>query len=411
MSLSAADQARAAAHGRLVPTLALVTCAQIVATASVLALTALAPAAARDLGVGVYFIGYQISVIYAAGMFTSAVAGTLVQRFGAVRIERLALLLFVAGFLGLASASVWLVLLATVLIGFGYGLNNPAASQMLMPVTPARARNFVFSLKQSGVPLGGVVASLALPALAAHLGWRGALALAAAAPAAIWLWAVILHGPGGTGADRRARLGRGIIDEQSFIWRDARLRVLAVLGLLYSAVQLAASAFAVVTLLHDLGWGALAAGGLAAAMQLAGAFGRVGWGVIADRIGGDFRALGLIGFISGLCCLLFPLLPALPAAAQIALFVVLGATSIGWNGVFLAAVARYAPPARVGAITGGVLVYTFVGVIIGPSGFAAVYLLAGSYGGAFGVFSLFGFLGAVLSLQADRRRRRQQPAV
>ncbi|MGJ8625214.1 MAG: hypothetical protein ACSHW1_20930 [Yoonia sp.] len=45
---------------------------QIVAPVSVLALTALAP----DLGVGAYWIGYQVSFIYFAGLFASFGAGS-----------------------------------------------------------------------------------------------------------------------------------------------------------------------------------------------------------------------------------------------------------------------------------------------------------------------------------------------
>jgi nitrate/nitrite transporter NarK len=157
------------------------------------------------------------------------------------------------------------------------------------------------------------------------------------------------------------------------------------------------SAFAVVALVHDAGWSVLAAGSVAAAMQFAGAFGRIFWGVVADRLGGGFLTLALLGLMGGIGYASFFWLADLPAFAQVALFVAMGAVTIGWNGVLLAEVAHNAPESRVGAITGGVLVYTFIGVIVGPSSFAALYALIGHYGASFLAFSLFGFAGMVIA--------------
>src|SRR5690625_7449878 len=43
-----------------------------------------------------------------------------------------------------------------------------------------------------------------------------------------------------------------------------------------------------------------------------------------------------------------------------------GATAIGWNGVYLAEVARLAPAGQAGLMTGGTLFFTYLGVVIGP---------------------------------------------
>ena len=48
---------------RLLATLVSATLIQVVATVSVLGLTALAPYAAADLGIGAHWIGYQISLV------------------------------------------------------------------------------------------------------------------------------------------------------------------------------------------------------------------------------------------------------------------------------------------------------------------------------------------------------------
>ncbi|WP_170976408.1 MFS transporter [Rhizobium sp. FKL33] len=376
-------------------TLSTATLIQIVATTSVLALTAIAPAVAADLEVGAYWIGYQISLIYASGMFSSAVAGTLVQRYGPVRVEQAALFCFALGFAGIATSWIPAIVLASLLIGLGYGLNNPAASEMLSRVTPPSKRNLIFSVKQSGVPLGGIVASFAFPFLSRYMDWRLALLAGVLASVATMGLLTLTHA---ATAPRRAEarsLVKGLVDEQALIWKDRKLRTLSVLGFAYSAMQLSVSAFAVVTLTHDAGWSLLAAGGVAAGMQFAGAAGRIFWGVAADRLGGGFVTLALLGLLGGGGYAGLYWLALMPHFLQAALFILMGGVTIGWNGVLLAEVAHNAPEGRVGAIMGGVLVYTFIGVIVGPSSFAALYAVTGHYGASFLAFSSFGFLGMV----------------
>ncbi|MBJ3777631.1 MFS transporter [Acuticoccus mangrovi] len=387
--------------------LTIVTLIQIVATATLLALTALAPAVAETLGIGAYTIGYQISLLYVAGTVASAVAGTLVARWGATHVQALTLVCFAVGYLGLASANVPAIIAASIIIGFGYGLNNPASSQLLSRVTPSRLRNLVFSMKQSGVPLGGIVAAFVFPAIASVAGWRWALIAGLAGPVLMGVALALTHADAPEEIDRTARLRTGLVADQKRIWQTPALRALSLVGMSFSALQLSISAFAVVTLVEVAGWGIVAAGSIAAAMQAAGAICRVVWGAAADRIGGGFIALAIIGVLSASATASLSMMAELPSAVTVVLFIVVGTTAIGWNGVLLAETARHAPRQSVGAITGGVLVYTFIGVIFGPSGFAAIYSLTDSYPTAFLVFAACGLIGASVALGAHLGERRR----
>lgn len=383
-------------------TLSRMTAVQIVATASVLALTALAPVVAQTLGVGAYWIGYQVSFIYFAGLFASLSAGSLVVRLSGEAIIAVELVLLILGLLLLASAVPVLMVLASVLFGIAYGINNPASSVILQKVTPSRWRSFVFSLKQSGVPLGAVVANGFLPLLALWLsGWQAAILTLALFPLAL-LPATLRQM---FRASRPARYaGPGVfataIAEQRTVLRDPSLRTLAALGGLFSAMQLTVTAFAVVSLV-EIGWSIPAAGVLGAALQIAGALGRVGWGVVADRFG-PYRVLSMLGFVGGGLSLALYFQPVLPVPVLTAVLISLGACASGWNGVFLAAIACSASPGQVGAATGAILSYTFIGVIIGPSLFAAIFYVLGSYPLCFAAFSIPGLVGGVLGARHHR---------
>ena len=67
---------------------------------------------------------------------------------------------------------------------------------------------------------------------------------------------------------------------------------------------------------------------------------------------------------------------------------IFGATAVGWNGVYLAEVARLAPAARISEATGGCLFFTFLGVVVTPPVFNAVLALSASYAVAYAIFGV-----------------------
>jgi MFS family permease len=113
------------------------------------------------------------------------------------------------------------------------------------------------------------------------------------------------------------------------------------------------------------------------------------WGVLADRVLTRRAMLGLLGIGMGVSALIaLAAGPGWPTWLLIVYASAFGATAVGWNGVFLAEVARVAPAGRTSEATGGCLFFTFLGVVITPPSFNAVLALAGSYSVAYAVFAL-----------------------
>jgi MFS family permease len=158
------------------------------------------------------------------------------------------------------------------------------------------------------------------------------------------------------------------------------LAMLATCSFFFSATQLSLVTY-LVTYLHDsLGQGLVAAGVALSVSQFAGVGGRVFWGYVSDRFLGARRMLallaGLMAFSSVATALLSSDMPMLLVLGILALF---GASAIGWNGVYLAEVARQAPKGQASLATGGTLAVTFLGVVLGPPLFGALSGLFGSY--------------------------------
>ena len=118
--------------------------------------------------------------------------------------------------------------------------------------------------------------------------------------------------------------------------------------------------------------------------QAAGIVARIMWGVLADRGGRPLRVLGGIGIAMALCAIAFGLIsPAWPRMLVVLVCAAFGATAIGWNGVFLAEVAREAPPGRAGEATGGTLFFTYFGILVGPPLFTLLVESGVSYAAAY----------------------------
>ncbi|MDA0305577.1 MAG: MFS transporter [Proteobacteria bacterium] len=379
------------------------TVVQALATMCVIFPSAIAPELARAFGVPAALIGFQVSLVYLGAMMTSVIGGLLVRRWGALRTSQWAL-----GFAGLglalaAAPSLFVFAIGSVFIGFGYGLTNPSAAHLLMAVSRPENRNIIFSIKQTGVPLGGVAAGLAAPSLALIFGWQWAFA----AGAVVTLVFMAVIQPFRLDWDRErdptVTIRQNPFGDFFLIWRHPALRRLSMAAFCFSAVQVSLTTFAVTMLVEDLAFGLVAAGIVFSVLQVAGASGRVFWGGVADRLRDANKVLLITALIAAVGGLLTVALDQETGQAVIyAVLILFGLSAIGWNGVFMAEIARLAPEGRIGSATGGALVPTYCGVLVGPLTFAGVFALLGQYTLSFGVFAFVSIAGFFLVLAARR---------
>lgn len=136
---------------------------QALVAAAALTVPVLAPVLGSAAGVGAELVGVYVALVYAGAMVGSLSASGWVARLGAMRASQAGLALCALGLLCSVSGQLWLLALGAVLVGVGCGPITPASSHLLIRTTPPHRMAFVFSLKQTGVPLGGVLAGLFAP--------------------------------------------------------------------------------------------------------------------------------------------------------------------------------------------------------------------------------------------------------
>jgi MFS family permease len=335
-----------------------------------------APIMTAELGLAPERVG-NLASLSTLGAILFLLFGTpFVAAFGPARLLQWGV---ITGALAMALAStgaVWLLPLASLLMGIGYGPTGPASSRILHETAPPRHRMLIFSIKQAGAPAGGALAGLIAAPLAVAFGWQVAMwvAVAVGLVVAALLWPL------------RDRLDvephRRFPLREAFTWKRlgapvTALRMhpvlppLTLLAFAFAALQGSLFTFTVTWLVEAHDVTLIAAGTVFATMQAAGVAGRLVLGYAADRIGRATRGLAVHALVAaGLSALWVLAGPAAPWPLLLLLGFLCGFTSASWNGIFLAEVARVSPPDRVAEASSGAIMLCFLGYLLAPSVFA-----------------------------------------
>lgn len=352
-------------------------------TASTLAV--LAPVAQADVGVAASSIGIFSALIYATAALSALFGGTLIARHGAVRVSQYCLLLTGSGLALCALAHPVALVAGALVIGCGYGPITPAGSEILVVRTPERVRNLVMSIRQSGVPVGGAIAGVAVPMLLLAFGWKAAvLAIAALSVLCAFGLEAVRGRYDSITRDTALTPRPSLASLLRMVFAHAELRHGALASFVYAGIQVCMASYLVVFLTERALLTLINAGFAFSAAMVSGVIGRVLWGIVADYIGSARIVLGTLGVVMALSSFtISQVTPGWPLPAIIALCVVFGASAIGWNGVYVAEIIRIAPAGNVALMTGASLAFTYFGVVIMPVLFWVIVAVSASYTIAF----------------------------
>lgn len=383
---------------------------QTLSTGAAYSLPAVAPAVARDLGVDGALVGFFIATVYGVGIVSALFSPGFVHRYGAVRVSQAVLVSTLAMLVTAAAGSVAAIALGAVLMGLAYGAAAPSSTHLLVPRTPPGVHNLVLSLRQIGVPLGGVLAGLLVPPATIAFGWRTALLLEIVPIAALLLLLQIPRARWDGDRDPGRLLFNANLLAPLGLLRGGRpetpaIRRLALVSFVYSGLQLCFIAFMTVHLTGKAGFTLIQAGQALAAYQIAGAVSRPVWGVIADRWVAAHWLLALQGVVAcGAALLAGTFSAGWTPAAILAVCAVGGATASGFTGIAYAEWARLGGARRTEA-TGLGASAMFAGVLILPSLMSVIVTRTGSYQGAYALMAGLALIAAVaVALPSSARR-------
>ncbi len=362
--------------------------------------TVIAPAIIADLAFDPAWVGVYVSIAALASLVFQLGCGSFIISQGALRMSQVALVFLAVGLF--AASSGWLLMfaLSALIGGGGAAMSTPASSHLLGRYTPMRYTPLVFSIKQTAVPAGLLLAGLLGPAITAAWGWRAALDVAALGCLAYALLLQPLAREFDSDRDpaRRFRMSDFATTMASVV-ATTELRNLSLACFAFNGLQTVFTSYFIIYL-TDLDYGLALAGAVFSAAMVVAVPGRILWGwlgstVVAPRVMMGGLALGMAG--STLACGFFS--AGWPVALVGLVASGLSASAMSWHGVVLAEAARLAGPGMRGASTGGVLSFGQVGALLLPLVYAVVLALGGGHGLGFAICGLPALVVGVMLLR------------
>jgi MFS family permease len=300
-------------------------------------------------------LGLLIGLSMVVGGACSPVVGVLTDRLGGRKALALTFALAGAGYLVMAVAGIYLVLmLAAFVAGISNGLTNPATNKLIATEVAPGSRGFITGTKQSGVQVGTALLGLLVPLGVIAWGWRITVVIVAA----VWLLFLpvtfrVTSAVAASKPTTRAEWATAFWD----IWPVSAFGML---------IGIASSLLILLPLFAEeaMGFDRIAAGQTSALAAGCAIAGRLAWPRRAERrhaFPGTLRTLALLTVVgvAGLAWSInFPVM-VWPAA------VVMGLSAASWNSVGMLATIVTAGPARAGAATGWVQLGFLTGAGVG----------------------------------------------
>jgi MFS family permease len=377
------------------------TAAQTSFSTITLGLPAIAPALRDEYGFGLQGVALFLAAEFIGQTLALLPWGLVTDRIG----ERRALAL------GLGSCGLLVALTATIESAVGAGLMLALASAAGASVQSASGRaimqwfapgdrGLAFGVRQTAVPLGGVIGALALPPVVAAGGVEAAFVVLGVfcAAAAVVAYAVVRDPAGDT------------VEPEYVPWtlRDRKLWLVGGSSGLYVTAQVVLFGFLVLFLHDERGFSVAEAAGVLAVGQVVAVFLRIGAGRWSDLIGSRILPLRRIGLATTATFGSAALILDAPDAVVVPLLVLATALSAAWNGLSFVAAAELAGTARSGAAIGfQQTVLSAAGVIVPPL-FALVVGLS-SWRVGFLAAALAPLAGWALLAPLDERRLGSRP--
>lgn len=338
------------------------------------------PLIQAELGLNLTEVGVLVSMINVGVVAAVLGMGKAADRYGERRIigygtaacGLLVLTVHVAG-------SFVALLVVFLLLGIPVATSTPAGSKAVAGWFPDRERGMAMGVRQTGIPAGGTIGALTLPAMGLVFGWRWALSLVGVVTIAAGLLVLVCYKePARPQAVSGAAPAGGLKD----IVRRSEIWAAAFYAAVLAGCQWCYISYIELYLTENIFYPLVFAAHLLAVGQACGGTGRIVFGIASDRLFFGRRVpvlvmLGVLGTAAGVATAL--LSPGMPAWLVVAVVSLLGLGTMSWQGLYLALVAKIAGTRVAGVAIGLTNTVAFVGVVLLPPVFGAIADYTHSY--------------------------------
>ena len=333
-------------------------------------------------------VGLITSAVFIGSMSISFLSGLIVDSVGPLRTLKISYgILALGSLLAYFAQTYALLIVAYYFIGAGYGMVTPATNSTIMDrFYPNHSSPMGY--KQSGVPIGTILAAIALPLIALHFSLRIAF-LALFFITAIIAIATRGERPGAFEKPSREKT-KGTV---KMVFKDRRVLFISGITAFLSWGQQSVFTFFVLYL-TSIKYEVLLAETFFIVLLLGSVLGRILWPSITKRMFGGHRLRNytFIMALAGLMLFIFPNIGTSIIPVGI-MAVAIGFTAVAWNSNYVTLISEIAPKGNVGTYSGTSMMIISFGSILGTPLSGHIVDITG---GKFGIMWMF--LGSILLL-------------
>lgn len=372
----------------------------------------LADSLAEQLGISRAWLGLYLFIQNLMAILAAVGCGGFILRYGPLRISQMALVLMATSLLLISTGWLWLYPLAAILLGAS-AVSTPASSHILAKVCPPHLAPLVFSVKQTGVPVGSLIGGFLIPVLLG-LVFYSALAGttvrlgpfgAALGTALIILTVALALQPlrAYFDRDRQPEIKIAISDLRQtmhIVMSNHALRDISFAAFAFGGQQSLFAGFFILFLIDGLGYSAIEAGSIFAFASVSAIVARILWGWLGTSLVPPrwiFSGIGLVGGLSAITVAYFDVTWSTTQITVVA--IAYNISALSWHGILLSETARLSPPDMVGGVTGGVLSCTSIAMMIYPAIYGVILAGTGSYELGFALGSIPAFMACLIFMR------------
>jgi MFS family permease len=353
----------------------------------------LAPFLQDDLHISRAEVGLIATAVFLTASPSALFGGRAADRVGERKVLILSGVIGALAALAVSlSSGFWSLVIGCLALGLGNGMQNPAGSAAIMRWFPQHQRGFAMGIRQTGVPIGGILAAGVAPLLASYYGWRSAYLAGGLLSVVGALLVIVAY------FDPPRKQTAGAVAMRSFrdLARDPQLLRLALIFNCQVFTQMAATTYFVLFLHETFGVSVVTAGALFVVVNVAAMVARIAWGLVSDRQFQGKRQPVLVIIVALTVCstLGAALIPAQTPLWLVAILAILfGVSAFAWTGVLGTLVIEI-----VGAESAGTAISLVQGLstpatLLAPPLFGLLADVTGSYRTSWLVLTLIGTVG------------------
>ncbi|ARI75605.1 MFS transporter [Halobacillus mangrovi] len=359
-------------------------------------------------------VGLLPSALFLGQALASIPSGFMTDRFGSRP-----LLLVLSSCLGISflvmtlQTSFWVVLLLLVIGGIGYGGMHPTTNRGIVYWFSQKKRGTAMGIKQMGITFGSALAAILLLPLAEAYGWRIVVLIACIGLIAAGVIAFFFY----RDAEQVKKGGktsfRGTISSLAAMAENKALLLISLSAMGINGSQMCLNTYLVLFVYEQVGFSLVLAGLLLVVSEIGGSLGRIGWGVISDRIFGGQRLTVLAIIVTGvlLSSTIVAFVPdGTPYWILVPLFLVFGFTVSGFNGIWMNLASELVPKEQAGLSSGFSITFGSMGVILLPPIFGLIVDQTRGYTFGWLLISIIMVVVMVLLSRLYKLKKQQQTA-